>query len=808
MPIDLKILSRRLVPENTMLCFGAGASIPSGAPSGMELKDGLCKEFEIADATKLTLSDVATVIEARNQRQEMVHWIRKRLERLQPARGVLLVPEFDWAGLYTTNYDMILEKAFERKGKPTRTIGSNFDFSPAPKPDETVIYKLHGTIGVDVSLGHQSRMVLSARDYDLGAEYRELIYSKFSEQLYSKDVVIVGQSLSDPDLKQLVDRAISLKASKGAPGTIYILAYENDELQTIVYESRGLSVCISGIDEFFDELATRLSGLRLLPGISDDPLDRAISVIPSTTSVSTAKANETGMLSKMFNGSPANYADIARGWTFERSFSERIETQLADPNRKRIAYILGPAGSGKTTGARKALSQLSDRGIHCWEHNSAFELQAGAWKSIDDELRERKQTGVLFIDDAHQHLFAINDLIDKICTEESTGLRLLMCSSSPNWNPRLKTPNLFSNSEKYDVLKLSEQELDSLLDLLDQSKDIRDLVERSFLGFTKSERRRRLAERCQSDTFVCLKNIFASERFDDILLREFGELMPDYQEVYRRIAGMQASGVRVHRQLVLRTTHIRADQVSRVLDDLSGIIEERTVDTKNGIYSWSVRHSVIADIIARYKLSGESEIYELLDTVVSNLNPTYPIELLSMDEVCSPQGGFSKIYDRRKQNILLRKMISLAPTRRVPRHRLITNLIHLNEFGPAETEIRLFENELRIDGPVHRYKVRLLVERAKQSEFLMTEDRAAITREACVLAATGVQRFSNDKNMFEVYLRAAMAYFKFSNDPSALDDALIAAESAYEQILDPELRRTIMHYKNEVREIWQNADRD
>ena len=49
-----------------------------------------------------------------------------------------------------------------------------------------------------------------------------------------------------------------------------------------------------------------------------------------------------------------------------------------------------------------------------------------------------------------------------------------------------------------------------------------------------------------------------------------------------------------------------------------------------------------------------------------------------------------------EQNVLLRKMMSIAPAERVPRHRLIRNLIELNEFDRAETEIRLFQHDFNL----------------------------------------------------------------------------------------------------------------
>lgn len=795
MPIDLTVTCRRIDPSKTVLIFGAGSSIPSGAPSTIDLIERLGTEFNITDAKNLTLPDLATVIEAKSGRQPMIKFLCNQFKNLQPARGLNTLPEFDWAGIYTTNYDHLIERAYHRARKPLNVYSSNFDFTTSREPTETSLYKLHGTEGSDTSLGHQHRMVISGHDYDLTSEYRELLYLKFSEQLLFHDAVIIGQSLADPDLKSVVDEALRVKRTRGAPGRIIICSYTTDENQALIYESRGLDVCFAGIDEFFGEMAKKISETRMLPGITDDPLDRARKVHPSTISVSDARVHETGNLSRMFSGGAANFADINRDWTFERDFSDQLETQLASEGTNKVAYVLGPAGSGKTTGARKALMRLSDRGIHCWEHSKEFIFDANSWVAIDNELQKRKEIGVLLIDDAHENLHGVNTLVDSITKEEKSALRIVLTSSQPQWNPRLKTPAIFTSGTCYELSKLSEREIDSLLDLLDSNADVARLVEHNFLGFSRSERQRRLSERCQSDMFVCLKNIFALEAFDEIILREFAELADDYKDAYRRIAGMEASGIRVHRQFVLRTLNIQANQVERFLADLEGIIQERTINGREGIFSWRVRHSVIAEIISRYKIPDEDEFYNLLTTAIDNLNPTYDIELRSMDDICSPRGGFGRISDKQKQNILLRKMISLAPRRRVPRHRLITNLIAQLDYENASTEIRLFENEMPIDGPVQRYKVKLLLERARHAKGILPEDRSSMIKEAAGLAEAGIQRFKDDKNMYDVYLQSGVALVRNDNDRNLFQQAMNSTQAAYERILDPELARIITKFE-------------
>jgi len=222
MTIDLKTLASLCNPKKTILIFGAGASIPSGAPSSEELVTGLAQKLRISDGEKLSLPDIATVIEYKNFRRDMVEYINERLRTLVPARGLQNLPDFDWAGIYTTNFDTLIEKVYSKKSKNIDVISSNFDFPKLDNPDSTKLYKIHGTTGEDRSLGHRHSLILSHSDYEQTEQNRAILYNKFAEQLHTKNGIIIGQSLSDEYLKDLITRAIEEKKRLHSTGDIYI----------------------------------------------------------------------------------------------------------------------------------------------------------------------------------------------------------------------------------------------------------------------------------------------------------------------------------------------------------------------------------------------------------------------------------------------------------------------------------------------------------------------------------------------------------------------------------------------------------
>jgi hypothetical protein len=294
---------------------------------------------------------------------------------------------------------------------------------------------------------------------------------------------------------------------------------------------------------------------------------------------------------------------------------------------------------------------------------------------------------------------------------------------------RVKSGTLFKYGKEFRLSQLSSEEIDRLLQLADVNASIKKLIEPKFSGFSRTEKRVRLADRCEADMFVCLRSIFFSENFDDIILREYADLDLKYQQIYRYVAAMENAGVKVHRQLLIRLLNIPASSIASALDNLTDIITEYDVDSKEGIFAWRTRHSVIAGIVTRYKFNDLNKIITLFEQVIQNLQPTYDIEIRTIRELCNIDTGIPSIPEKETQNRLLRMMISTAPGERVPRHRLIRNLIASDDYDRAETEIRVFETDFALDGPVYRYKVELMVARASKSPGLMPDDRITILEE-------------------------------------------------------------------------------
>lgn len=779
-------------PEKTVLLFGAGASVPSGAPSVKDLITHYAEKYGLDPS--LNLSEITFLAEKKATRRKIITDLRNFFAHVKPKGGILKISRWRWKGIFSTNYDTLVEQAFEKANKKCRVYSSNFDFHIDEDDFDCELFKIHGTIEKDVCDGNHSRIILTDDDYDQTEEFREQLYDRLRGDLTGADLIIIGQSLQDPDMDELVKRAAKLNQRCMSPGQITLLIYSENDSRALLQERKGIKVVFGGIDEFFAALDKRSPKVCASNIAKDDGILAGTHILNSVIEVSEVSNGTEADVSSMFNGWPASHREIEAGLTFERDVSREIATHFEEAGVL-AGVVLGAAGVGKSTAARQALQNLRRAGFRAWEHISEHTLSVSNWRRIAANLKEHELVGVLLVDEAHSHLHQLNELLDLLVADDNVHLKILAVSTKSNWIPRTRTPNFNRCGKDFWLSKLSADEIERLLNLIERQPRIRELVEDSFSGFSKAERRRRLVHRCEADMFVCLKNIFASESFDDIILREFAGLDGVPQDVYKHVAAMETMGVRVHRQLAIRMLKIQPSSIASLLASLDDIVEEYPVEKRHGIFGWKCRHGVISEIVTRYKFGDLEQVIRLIDRVIDNISPSYDIEVRTLRELCNLDGGLSRIPDKKEQNRLLRRMISMAPGERVPRHRLIRNLIEQGEFEKAETEIRVFNYDFGADGPVHRYKIKLMTARATRAPGLLDEDRIVILEQAQELASSGVAKFPNNKSILSAYAELGLEYLRLTGSYAFFDVAMDELKTAEARLGDTDITAMISRFE-------------
>lgn len=791
MPISLAALCDQIDPGKTALLLGAGASVPSGAPTGANLASKLWREVGKTEQQSEDLIETASILERRYARRPVIDGVVSALRSLKPTGGLLGLPRLGWREIFTTNFDQLIEKSYKACDLPLTAIRSNFDYSNREARLGTTLFKIHGCITQDRSLGDKPSMILTEDDYDQYEQFRQTSFSLLQNAMLTGDILILGQSLRDKHLADLVKKVLSLKP-QGVSSNVFVLVYDKDDLRAPLLEDRGAKIAFGGIDEFVHEMGQLTASAPVIAPSPQDVLP--MSLVSIVEDVAHARAREPNV-GRMFNGAPATYADIGAGATFERALTPLLNDQLNDRNVATIA-IVGAGGVGKTTLARQLLTLAVDAGRLGFEHKIDFPFLSQPWIALEANLRANGTKAVLLLDECTRYLRQVNLLAEHLTDIPDASLKIVLTANAAQWGQRLKSSSLFTRGRVYELSRLVDQELHSLVNLVQFNRTIAGLVQSQFRGLGRAAQLARLKERCSADMFVCLKNIFANESLDNILLYEYEELPPASQEHYRYIAALEAVGLRVHRQLVVRLLGLQADQVASVLHGLKGIIDEYDINAREGIYGWSTRHLVIARKITEYKFSSLDELNALFKLIIKNINPGIRTELQSIRDLCDAEFGIGRLGDPETRQGLYRDLIGIAPGERIPWHRLIRELLEQERLEEVEYMIRDAIDAVGQDAPLDRFKVRLLMARADLTKGIAAGDRLAILRRAYELASSNAERHRSDKYSYRVICDVAVKMIERGESVQILYEAIARMRHAATEILDPDMDRDIRRFED------------
>jgi hypothetical protein len=787
--LDLSALAERLDPSRTVLLLGAGVSVSSGAPTGAMLSNKLAARIGMT-VEGADLSEIATIFESKFGRKPLIATIKAQFKDLQPSGSLIALASLNWPSIYSTNFDQLMEAAHREAHRDLHLVRSNFDFNGRLGLEgTTTLYKIHGCLSQDVALGHKASMVLTVRDYEDHENYRQALFRALQFEMMTKDTLVIGHSLRDPHLVQLAQTVARLHSEQGTPGRVYCLVYESDENRAILLEQRGLQVAFGSLEEFVEHRLSR-SPIALDdegPGEISDPV--LSPRLHARTIDIRAAANHQPNARRMFNGSTASYADIASGYTIQR-VAERQTAALLHADERVAVVVLGAAGVGKSTLARRLALTEGQHLDYVWEHNGDFPLDASEWLRVESALRAQGLRALLVIDEATSHLTAVNRLMDTLGEVEDPSLRLLLTANTSNWILRSKSPWFFRRGAEFRLSKLELPDLEAFVSLLDHQPEIHILVEREFAILGRDQQLKMLRDRCGADMYVCLKNIFAAERLDDILLREYADLGEGLKDVYRHVAVVQAMGGKVHRQLVLRLLNVDAGLLQSMLEMLEDVVIEHDIAPNIGLYGWRTRHSVIAEVIATYKFADESEHRSLLMALIGGLNPAVNIEIETARSMCTSSFGIQRLTSDAQQIELLQALIASVPGERIPRRRLIRKYLDLGRLEDADHELRNMKRDIGSDEVAARYEVILAIKRAEFTQGILEEDRVAMLKEAERLARQCVKRKPADKKTYRVLADVALALLRRTGDVALAVEVAEMARSAEDVVLDPELTDT------------------
>lgn len=781
--MDLAEFVRRTDVEQSVLLLGAGASVPCGGQTGVELARDLCDTLSSGQIESDELAEAASLLEERYGRQALVEALSVKLEPLRPDGPTISLVSLPWQRIYTTNFDQVIERACQEAERSFEVIRSNRDFTKLDSGRLEVL-KIHGCITRDRALGHRDSMVLTESDYQEFDNQREALFAKLLFELHTKDVLIIGQSLKDRHLRDLIDEVAKRAKRQNTSNRIRTLIYSSDPARLRLISERGLEAASGSIAAFIDAvMRSGKSSEASKPRSARGTLPNLL--LPRTEKIANS-INKPADAPRMFNGSSASWADIESGYTFARTI-ENLHADALEKGDYTYLTILGAGGVGKTTAARRILYRLHKAGFDVYEHVTEFPFTHEPWLEVASSAKAGNRPVFLLVDEASKHLSGLNRLVAELDRESNSYLRIVCTAHLSAWTQRAVS-GLLRKSGREETLKiLQKQDVRNLVDLIRTQSDIGKLVDPQFAGMSRSNQINAVHTQCEADMFVALKYCFPGDGIDEIILKEYRDLSEDVQEVYKVAALLGATYAMPSRQLILDVVGYSWEEIPVILKQSRGVLTERLVNAKEGIYTWSTRHPIISQVLVRFKYTDQDELYYAYRRIVATLNSAMLLDRNIIPSICNNDYGIGRIKDAYKR-IELYELLCEKTSLGAPWHKLISNWMDL-DLDKASLAIRRAENTIGIDSPIQRYKVRLNLVRSAQYRRLGTDDYIALILEAEDVAREGLEKWPDNKYSYLSLVDVGKALHEATRSTRILEDCVPLLDRAYTDLLDNDILR-------------------
>ena len=183
--------------------IGAGFSLNCRAPTGLKMPDwsGLAETWanEADIDPKLAPPKIASLYERRFGRVQLIESIRRALhaDEIEPGDVHRNFASLSFETVYTTNFDLLLEAAYQEIKKPFRSLVGERQMPFHGGPLTTSIVKMHG------DLRHEEHIIVTEEDFNRYLEDYPVVATHLSAMLITRTGLFLGYSLSDPNFQHI-----------------------------------------------------------------------------------------------------------------------------------------------------------------------------------------------------------------------------------------------------------------------------------------------------------------------------------------------------------------------------------------------------------------------------------------------------------------------------------------------------------------------------------------------------------------------------------------------------------------------------
>jgi cold shock CspA family protein len=642
------VKSRKAIPF-----LGAGASkeatnaAKGRPPDANQLRDILAARFFNRDMSHRDVMAVAEMAVAISGGQARVfEAVREAFDKFEPGEAHRLLTQFNWHMIATTNYDLLVERAYEEPQRRQNLVRFVKDDEPIEERLQAVsnpiqYLKLHGCL--DHLLDADVPLVLSREQYATYSQHRTRMFNRLKDHSRENTLIFIGYRLDDAHIRELI---YSLQSSRRPRW--FIVTPDAEDYDVDFWATKNVGVLKFRFLDLMKALDSSIPPLfrAFTPSdaVSEFPV-RKFYVVRSeeTQQVRDALA---GDLAFVHAGMPVAeqkpklfYEGYDTGWgaiTDRLDVRRKVEEDLLfkvlleneSPKGPLLLMLRGSAGAGKTIALKRTAFEAAtaSNALVLWLEES------GALKpEVFVELHSLSQRPIyVFVDQVALQMNKIYTLL-KAAKARSLPIVVVGAERDSDWNTYCTALEDEFTPHFLRVGNLSREEVEGLLDLLERHDCLGLLKDRSREEQVEAFMEK---ERADRQLLVALHELTQGKPFEEIIMNEHSRIHPERaRQLYLDIATMHQFGVKVRAGTISRISGIELeDYKTEFFGPLQDVVKVEQ-DRYTGDYAYKTRHARVATIMFRQVCPDDATRSKQFRRLIDGLDLGYSSDRRALEEI-------------------------------------------------------------------------------------------------------------------------------------------------------------------------------
>ncbi|WP_445908602.1 SIR2 family protein [Yeosuana sp.] len=252
---------------------GAGLSVPAGYVNWKDLMAEIAQDLGLDINIETDLVSIAQFHLNENLTRSKLN--RKILEEftedIEETQNHKILAKLPLSSIWTTNYDELIEKTFEKENKVVDVKHTNSQLLTTKPKRDIVIYKMHGDVK------HPNSAILTKEQYEQYHQTHEPFINALSGELTTKTFLFIGFSFTDPNLDYVLSRLNFRFREEKRQHYCFVKKpllgdYQNPDQATLDYNLKKQSLVINDLKRYgikslkidsYDEITQILSEIDL-----------------------------------------------------------------------------------------------------------------------------------------------------------------------------------------------------------------------------------------------------------------------------------------------------------------------------------------------------------------------------------------------------------------------------------------------------------------------------------------------------------------------------------------------------------------